>query len=87
MRAFEVVLPTEHADHCVEIEASVSAYVPPIVSGPPDRWAPAEGGEIEFGDAWLIRGDRRRRLNCGKLVDRFAEIIDEQIVKQIEEGY
>ena len=36
------------------VEYTLTPYNAAVVCGPPDNWAPANGGEVEFGDATVV---------------------------------
>lgn len=64
---FEVELTVDR--HKLRATGNMTKFYPAITSGPADRWAPAEGGELEDVEVFLVRGKRERRLP-EKMVDR-----------------
>lgn len=51
-----------HRDRTFRVAGAAWPPLPPVTSGPPDRWRPAEGGELEDLQVFLVRGARERRL-------------------------
>ncbi len=51
-----------------ELRVTGLAYPPiaAVTSGPADRWAPAEGGEVEDIEAWYQRTVLRPRIRGGR---------------------
>ena len=70
-------------EHTLEVDFSQSRYYPAIVSGPSDRWAPAEGGEVTIKEATLIHSSgRARQVDLSKMAD---DTVD-RIYKMVEQG-
>lgn len=67
-------------DHTLEVKGTMTRYRPAIVSGPPDNWAPAEGGELEDLEIKLVYGKRTRPLPK-KLADRIFN--DDHFIQKV----
>lgn len=67
-------------DHTLEVRGKAQPFFPAITSGPPDNWAPAEGGELEDLEIYAVYGRRRKRLPR-KLEDRIAD--DERFIEKV----
>ncbi len=48
MKTYSVTYEVERGEDVIELEirGTVSPYIPAKLSGHPDTWAPAEGGEV-----------------------------------------
>lgn len=77
------------AEHELEAELDVSLGEPMVTSGPPERWYPGSGPEIDVLKVWLLHGKRRRLLRGvleGEVIDRLIEDHEEQIIEKADEA-
>ncbi len=77
-RGFDVEI--ELLGHTLDVTGTAYPYVPATVSGPPDSWAPAEGGEIEDLEVFMKHkrkaGGWSRRQVCDGYLDAWEKTTD-----------
>ena len=74
-----VIIRTRDGEHELRVEGRRMPAVPAVTNLAPENCTPAEGGEIELDNVWMVRGKRERPLP-----DKLSDATEEAIMSVVE---
>ena len=80
-----------NAEHLLEVRGEYNPIIPAKLTGDPDTWSPAEGGEIEDVKIWMCQrnrlGGKRKRKLTEDLADKLFQSkgFEDSVREQIED--